>query len=165
MKCRHFENNLPEWTAGRLRSDIAQQMQAHEESCPPCAKTAQEERALRRGWQALPTPSRTPDLWYRVESRLSTPPTRRWFDFGKVYAYGGAMAAAAIMCVVFIGKPSPNPPLSNHSQLVSAAQEERVVQLVSDVQLLRDPDSDTVYTVSPHAGKDARSILLGGSGK
>jgi ferric-dicitrate binding protein FerR (iron transport regulator) len=165
MKCRHYENNLPEWTAGRIHGDIAQQMQAHEEACPICAKMTREERALRRSWQSMPTPSRTPDLWYRVEAKLSAPPARRRFDFGRIYAYSGALAAAAAMCVIWVGKPGSNIPVSPRAQLVSAAQEQRVVELVSDVQLLRDPDSDTVYTVAPHAGKDARAILLGGTGK
>lgn len=172
MKCRDFDENLMDWVAGKLPEHLAAAMSAHSRLCASCARLEAEERALRLRWQSLPDPGAPPDLWLRLSARLEQKPARRWrFALRPVWMTGATLAAAASLTLVvwlrFQAPPTArvDAPRPAVQQTASSVDESRVVQMISDMQSLPDPDRDEVLAGSEHYRKDMRILLAGGPGR
>jgi hypothetical protein len=172
MKCREFDEKLMEWVAGRLPEHLAAAMSAHSRSCASCARLEAEERGLRLRWQSLPDPGAPPDLWPRLAARLEQKPARRWqLRLRPVWMTGATLAAAAsLTLVVWLRLQTPSTvrvddPQPTVQQTASGVDEGRVVQMISDMQSLPDPDRDEVLAGSEHYRKDMRILLAGGPGR
>jgi ferric-dicitrate binding protein FerR (iron transport regulator) len=168
MKCRDFETLLPDWIAGRLSENAAGQMLAHYAACKTCSTAAEDERDLRNRWRSLPDLRDTPDLWPRLAARLSAqhelPARRSPFAMRlRLYTLGGALAAAALCAVVLWPRP-PAVTVRSGDPGQTDVDEQHVVQLVSDMRRMPDPESDTSLVAPPHYRPVERSILLGDPG-
>ena len=169
MKCRDFQTFLPDWIAGKLSENLAGQMLAHYAACKACSRAAEDERDLRDRWRNLPDLRETPDLWPRLAARLNAlneRPAKLPFFLPRLrlYTLGGALAAAALCAVVLWPRPSAVvfPPDNPSQTLVPPdVDEQHVVQLVSDMRQMPDPESDTSLVAPPHYRPVERSILLG----
>jgi hypothetical protein len=180
MKCRDFDLYLAEWIVGRLPEGQAAEMQAHCDACTSCKRDAEDERVLRAAWQPLRSPAfldrsaqpdvpNTPDLWPRLSARIAAlqeesapapirsgwtvPQWLRMPRFVMPVAMGGALATVAIG-VMLLGRPVTPPgvvePQSGPIENARMADENKVIQLVSDMQRMPDPDSEMAFASPPH---------------
>lgn len=188
MACRQFTRDLAEWAAGRLPADAAARMEGHRAACPACARAFAEEQSLRAlfGGAAEAGPARadarTPELWDRVAARIATPsPASRparpaWVEAlrarqaPRALAFGGALGVAAIFGVaawMHGGAPSGPAAVSQvgpgDTQVATSApvDETHVLQLVSEMQSMPDPDSEYTLAASGVPRREARTILFG----
>jgi len=165
MNCKTFENNLPDWVTGRLDKNNASQMEFHAASCVKCSQLADFERSFSNRMRSVPEPTRVPDLWVKLEGRIqsaSAPKTFR-FAFNKVYAFGGALAAACLLMVAVINMPinSSNNVTVNTAPDIS--KERQVVQLAADIRTVNETE-DMAGNGFPHSGEEAHGLLVGVSG-
>lgn len=172
MKCREFDENLMDWVAGKLPEPLAAAMSEHSRLCASCARLEAQERSLRLRWQSLPDPGVPPDLWLRLAARLEQKPARRWrFALRPVWRTGAMLAAAASLTLVvwlrFQAPPTDRGGATGSAvpQTAASVDESRVVQMISDMQSLPDPDRDEVLAGSEHYRKDMRILLAGGLGR
>jgi len=178
MKCRHFENNLPDWISGRVSEETSRQMLAHVASCASCSRMSEEERGLRSAWRALPIPAQAPDIWPQLAARIQDSEAKRagtrswrsWFSMpvGSVgYGLAGAVSAVVILAVVYsrtsVVSPPPYTVQVNPPQIRHEVASDNYIQLVSDRYSLPDADGDLAIGRTPRY-RQAERIVLGHGG-
>jgi len=164
MKCKQFELNAADWVSNRLSTSMADEMQSHALVCAACHRVADSERSLQDVFQSTSLIERTPDLWVRLERKISDAPARTRFNFQRLYALGGVAACAGLLVFTLITR-SPQIQDEQHPVIqatqLSLAQEKHVVEMVANTQVM--PDSDQYSTTSnPHSAEGARLLLVGG---
>lgn len=167
MKCRDFDENLGEYTAGRLSGSLRAQMTAHSANCPACALKETQERELRmRFREARPVPE-CPDLWPQLARQLQNQPMQTVFR--PIWAYGSAVAAcmacAGLLWITTSSRPpvTPRQLTTSSSSAVAGADEQRVVNMVLETRQMPSTQSEALLTNVQERRDDERAILLGGS--
>lgn len=163
MNCKEFAAALSDWAAGRLSSGEAARMAAHQGECRACAADAEVERSLRAAFAALGGPAHTPDIRagvaMRIEAERGTSPTR----WSRAWAFGGALAAAASLGIVFVGSH-----LARHAPEatdVAQVREHRIVRMMANAQPATEAAWETAGADFNAERESQRVILTGWSGK
>ena len=169
MRCRSFEQDLPDWIAGKLNDSESAEMRIHAATCAACAGEESFERRLRANINALPSP-RERDILARLSDRIETTTRqRRWTLFPlppRWATVGTTLAAAALCAAMYVNKPSA--PKIDSSAAPEIAQirsanvdESRVVHLVAAMRETADPDSDYTIDTANHVPSQQRAVLVG----
>ena len=103
ISCRKFEEELPDYIAGRLNPVVSAKMLAHSQKCQTCAQAEQTERALRIRFANAPLITEIPDLLPNLKSALKSAPKSRqplfmrpqFPQIWKLGTVGSSMVAAA----------------------------------------------------------------------
>jgi hypothetical protein len=163
MKCRQFEQWLPDWIADRLSAEQADRMAAHSATCPICSRAADGERALRRRWQDLPQAAEVPALWPRLAQRIEVAPHRRRSSFLPVFAtMSSAVAAFCLVCLLVRPHPIQDPGTPFRPRITASTDDSRIVQLASQIQQLPEGESDAFFAETQ---QDRRAMRLTIHGK
>jgi anti-sigma factor RsiW len=149
MNCRHCEEHLADFVAGRLAPAEAADLQAHLDRCPRCARAAHSERALRMRFVEAPPVAEPPDLWLRVSEALAAPaPPQRRFALPRFWLYGmGAAAAATALLYVNIRQsrllvaPFPAP-------VAASSDDRRVLTMVNEIREIGVQESNQLLEVT-----------------
>lgn len=176
INCRRFENDLPEWIAGRLPTCVAEQMQAHSTACELCGRMADGEKSLRMAWRELPPLVEAPDLWPRLAARISEPrdagrsraPWLAWLpEWGPSLRYGLAGVGVALALATVVMSRSPLTPAhltdngAGSNRPGRSVDESHVIQFVADRQALPFADGDLAIDVdrTPRYRQAERYVL------
>jgi hypothetical protein len=161
MRCKDFLFQLSDWVSNRLGTDMSARMEEHSQACPLCAEALAEEREMSSLFLSVPAPSRAPDLWYKVSAKLEKPAAAPRLLWRRFYAMGGALAAAAMLCVIVLTNRPTGPtgpelgagsedPIAGHS----------VSQIVYDVQHRPAEEAETAFFENSDYTK-RRAVLVG----
>ena len=102
---RHVVDQLSAYLDGDMKPQAAELVRAHLDGCAPCARAADELRAIVAGARSLERPEPPPTLWPAIEGALAErdAPLLDWRRiFVRGFAFGG-LAGAAVMILVVIG--------------------------------------------------------------
>ena len=136
MNCRSFERQTADWLSRRLPAERSEEMTAHQETCPACARAAAAEVRLRGLWREAGPPPAT-DLWPHLSARIDVPAARtRWPS----RALAGAVTIAvfsAVFCWAVLPGPTPHagPPTPDR---IAAAPSVRPAPAGDSWRVLRD---------------------------
>ena len=156
MKCNQFEIDMADWVKRRLPENQAVLMEQHAANCAACAKEAEMERRLAISWDAVPAPSKTPELWPAVAARLDRPAARPRFSFGiGRLAFASTLAAGAVCAVMFF--QVSRPPHATIDQPTASGP--TVVTMVAQMRELPEADPEAL---APNAHM-RRDLMIGGS--
>lgn len=110
--CRHFQQNIPDYVAGRLSSQDMESVRQHTQTCETCSLMLNQEADFRALFAKADTLPDTPDLWNRVVQSLPAQRTR--FSFSRMWVFGsGLVTATAASLVLFtMTRTTPIPPIS-----------------------------------------------------
>jgi hypothetical protein len=160
MKCKEFLHNMSDWVAERAGSDLASRMQAHSLDCPACAEALVEERELASLFQAVPEPSRTPDLWYKVSAKLEKPAAAPKLLWQRFYTMGGALAAAAVLCVIVLTNRPGSPTIDPVNIADAPRAGHAVSEIVYEVRHRPMQEAESAFFENSDYSKQ-KAVLLG----
>ncbi len=104
--CRHFQQNIPDYVAGRLSSQDMESVRQHTQTCETCSLMLNQEADIRALFAKADTLPDTPELWNRVVHSLPAQKTR--FAFSRIWLYGsGLVTATAASLMVFTMTRTP----------------------------------------------------------
>jgi predicted anti-sigma-YlaC factor YlaD len=163
MKCWLYKNLLADWIAGRLAEDKATRVAAHVDSCPRCRQAADAEARMRSVFSTVGEPSRTPDLWLRVQGRLAEPAPARRNMMNTRLAFAGAAASIAIVAVLIVPRV-PSTPVSTGPGIVDKPiPQAETARAVTDLSSLHAQAQDDFLIETADYRPNARLVLIGGA--
>jgi anti-sigma factor RsiW len=123
---RHVVELLSAYLDGDLHQRAAESVHEHLAACPPCARAADELRAMVASARALDRPEPPPTLWPAIEGALARDDApllawRRFFVRG--FAFGG-LAGAAVALLLVLGWRWVSPAGSRPPAAVERASEQ-----------------------------------------
>ncbi len=119
MNCRTFERQVADWLGNRLAPEQSRRMEAHRQTCVPCAQTVRAETLLRESWRAASATRPVRDAWPSLVLHLDAPGRQVARDWGRHQSSRWALSGAAVLVIGLVctwggrplGTPYPHPPL------------------------------------------------------
>ncbi len=110
MQCNEVKTRLADYSVGLLNEAERQGIETHLAECPSCARELRALERVDRVLNALSVEEPPAHLWENIRAQIETAPRRqvpfwkRWFTLPRL-ALGGAVAAAILFVVVYLGVP------------------------------------------------------------
>ncbi|GIV15523.1 MAG: hypothetical protein KatS3mg022_0958 [Armatimonadota bacterium] len=135
MQCTHIKQKLADYSVGLLDERERAAVEAHLAQCASCAADLRALERVDRVLKAVEPEEPPAYLWQSIRARIEAEPQRTripfwqsWFTVPRL-ALGGAVAAAVLVAIAYLGMPRP--PEGEASSHESAEQLMHAHQMMS----------------------------------
>jgi anti-sigma factor RsiW len=113
MQCTDVKAKLADYSVGLLGEREREAVGAHLAQCASCAAELRALERLDRVLKAVEPEEPPAHLWHSIQARIEAEPSRArvpfwrsWFTVPRL-ALGGAVAAAVLVAIAYLGAPRP----------------------------------------------------------